>query len=258
MPKLAREYLKKLTQRKKKSRVYYPFQSIGLALARILEDESHKSLYIKLAKQYDNQKLLRIARSVAERKKIKNKGGYFMAVLFKELDKAKIYTIKDEFQKKFLTTKTKPFDFNQYSKKEIREIVNKMRKIMVRNDGVGLSANQIGIPYSFFVALLPYPKEKPKFYAIFNPRIVAHSKEKELMLEGCLSIPGTWGLVERYKKVTLEGLDKNQKSIKIKAQGLLAQIFQHEVDHLNGILFTSKAKKILTKESLEKIKNKKL
>jgi len=80
---IEKDYLQILKERAKKSRVYKKYQLIGLLIAQLLEDEKHKSLYIKLAKKHNNDDLLRIAKEVAERKKIKNKGGYFMRVLGK-------------------------------------------------------------------------------------------------------------------------------------------------------------------------------
>jgi len=78
---IEKNYLQILKERAKKSRVYKKYQLIGLLIAQLLEDEKHKSLYIKLAKKHNNDDLLRIAKEVAERKKIKNKGGYFMKIL---------------------------------------------------------------------------------------------------------------------------------------------------------------------------------
>lgn len=78
-----KDYLKTLKERSKKSRVYKNYQFIGLAIAQLLNDEKHKSLYIKLAKEHNQSHLLGIAKDVAERKNIKNKGGYFMKVLAK-------------------------------------------------------------------------------------------------------------------------------------------------------------------------------
>lgn len=75
------DYLKKLKERKKESRVYRKFQLIGLEIANLLNDPEHKSLYIKLAKQYDPEILLVLAKDVSQRKKIENKGGYFMKIL---------------------------------------------------------------------------------------------------------------------------------------------------------------------------------
>lgn len=122
---------------------------------------------------------------------------------------------------------------------EIRVVVKKMKKIMERSDGIGLAANQIGVPLRLFVA-----KVENKFYAILNPEIVKPTKEKIIMEEGCLSLPRIFGPVERPAKVTLRGLDPYGRKLTIRARGLLARVFQHEVDHLNGILFIDKAKEV--------------
>jgi len=171
----------------------------------------------------------------------------------------KILTINDKKEGKFLRRKTANFDFSKFDKKELNELIKKMRETMTKAIGIGLSANQIGLNLRFFVVqisdkplkrdennkiILPSTKSM-KFYAIFNPEIVKTSKEKIIMEEGCLSVPGIYGLVERPEKITLTGYDKNGKKLKIKAWGLLARVFQHETDHLNGILFIDKAKQIL-------------
>ncbi|MFN7088516.1 MAG: peptide deformylase [Candidatus Paceibacteria bacterium] len=122
---------------------------------------------------------------------------------------------------------------------EIRMLVKKMRKIMKQADGIGLAANQIGLPLRLFVA-----EVNNKFYAVLNPKITKLSKEKEIMEEGCLSFPAYFGPVSRAKKIILEGMDAYGKKIKISATGLLARVFQHEVDHLNGILFIDKAREL--------------
>jgi hypothetical protein len=79
---LADQYLETLTKRTKKSKVYKPYQLTGLSIAELLDDEQHKSLYIKMAKKYNNDHLLRLAKSVAEKESIKNKGAYFMKVFY--------------------------------------------------------------------------------------------------------------------------------------------------------------------------------
>mgnify|MGYP003922156025 CR=1 FL=1 len=109
-------------------------------------------------------------------------------------------------------------------------------------NGIGLSANQIGLPYRVFVAQVPDLQGRLKFYAIFNPEIVKVSKEKELFEEGCLSIPDKYALVPRYSHIVIKGFDINGKKIKIKAWGLLARVFQHEIDHLDGKLFIDRIK----------------
>ena len=157
-----------------------------------------------------------------------------------------------------MRTKTADFDFSKYTKKDIDELIKKMKSAMLWANGIGLSANQIGLDMKMFVALIPgkplkrdkknkiiMPSpDEAKFYAIFNPEITKISGEKITMEEGCLSVPGIYGSVERPKKITLKGYDRYAKKITIKANDLLARVFQHETDHLNGILFIDKAKKL--------------
>lgn len=148
-----------------------------------------------------------------------------------------ILTIQNKKEEKFLRQKTTPFDFQKHKKTEVKELIVKMRQAMKKANGIGLSANQIGLPWRVFVAQVPDSQGKMKFYAIFNPRIEKLSDGVELMEEGCLSIPEKYGLVERSSKIIIVGQDQNGKNIKIKAWGLLARIFQHEIDHLEGKLF---------------------
>lgn len=150
-------------------------------------------------------------------------------------EKIEIYTVKHKKEEEFLRKSAADFDFSKYSKKEVNELIKNMRMIMKAADGVGLSANQIGLDMKVFVAQV-----ESKFYAIFNPKLTRYSDSKDKLEEGCLSVPKTFGLVERPTRVVLEGLDKNGKKIKIKAWGFLARVFQHEVDHLEGKLFTDR------------------
>lgn len=157
-----------------------------------------------------------------------------------------IVTIQNKKDEKFLRKKTRNFDFAKYTKKEIRELIKTMRVAMREANGIGLSANQIGLDIKVFVAQVPDDQGRQKFYAIFNPELTKLSAEKNNMEEGCLSVPEKFGMVERPDQTTLEGMDQNGKKIKIKAWGLLARVFQHEVDHLNGALFIDKAKSVQT------------
>lgn len=151
----------------------------------------------------------------------------------------RIVTIQNKKDEKFLRKATVNFNFQKYSKKEVRELVKTMRQSMQAAEGIGLSANQIGLDVRVFVA-----KVENKFYAIFNPEIVLSPKEAVNLDEGCLSVPGVYGVVERPERITLKGFDQHNKPLKIKAWGLLARVFQHEVDHLNGKLFIDKAKTV--------------
>ncbi len=150
-----------------------------------------------------------------------------------------ILLIEKEGDKKVLRRKTASFDFSKFSKKDIGELIKNMRAIMKEAQGVGLAANQIGLSISVFVAQV-----ENKFYSIFNPEIIQFSSDTISDEEGCLSVPGSYGPTPRASKVTLSGQDKNGKPIKIKAWGLLARVFQHEVDHLNGKLFIDRATQI--------------
>ena len=144
---------------------------------------------------------------------------------------AKILKTDNKKDNKFLRKKTAPFDFDAYGKDELRELINDMKKTMRGANGTGLAANQVGINARLFIV-----EFDDKFYAIFNPEIVRESKTKSSLEEGCLSIPEDWIEVMRPEEIVLKGFDRNGKRVKIKAWGLLAHVFQHEVDHLNGKL----------------------
>ncbi|MGC9046541.1 MAG: peptide deformylase [Minisyncoccia bacterium] len=154
-----------------------------------------------------------------------------------------ILTINNPKEKEFLNKKTKEINLKTIDKKFLRTTIQQMRKIMKESNGVGLSANQVGLDLKFFIAQVYDSQGKPKFYAILNPKIVKKSNKKIIQEEGCLSVPGIFEPTPRYDYVILEGYDLNFKKIKIKAWGLLARIFQHEVDHLNGKLFLDHIKK---------------
>jgi peptide deformylase len=155
-----------------------------------------------------------------------------------------VWTLDNKKEEKVLRRKTADFDFAAFSKKEITDLVTRMRRIMLKANGIGLSANQIGLNLNMFVAEIPDTTGGTKFYAVFNPKIEKMSDDKVIYEEGCLSVPGTWGDVERPDKIIVAGFDKTGKPAKIKARGLLARVFQHELDHLNGKLFIDKAKNL--------------
>lgn len=121
----------------------------------------------------------------------------------------------------------------------IKNIVKDMFDTMYKYDGVGLSAPQIGILRRIIVV---DTREKDEKFAIINPEIEKVEGKKEYT-EGCLSFPDVYGTVERPKKAIIRGLDENGKSIRIKAEDILAEAILHEIDHLNGILFIDMVKK---------------
>jgi peptide deformylase len=169
-------------------------------------------------------------------------------LLSREIMRNEILTVDEKKEEKFLRKRTSDFDFTNFTKKEIAALLARMRRLMRAANGIGLSANQIGLDLNLFVAEVPDARGSLKFYAVFNPSIEKTDGETLMFEEGCLSIPGKWGDVPRAEKVTLRGFDKNAKPVKIKAWGLLARIFQHETDHLNGKLFVDRAKKVYDAE----------
>ena len=115
----------------------------------------------------------------------------------------------------------------------IQRLIDDMIQTMHQQQGVGLAANQVGVLQRVIVIQLPEDEEARVF---INPEIVRRQGEREED-EGCLSIPGYHGLVRRSVQVRARGLDRNGKLVRVKAEELLAQALEHEIDHLNGILY---------------------
>jgi len=116
--------------------------------------------------------------------------------------------------------------------KSVQQLIDDMVETMQQANGVGLAAPQVGV--SLRVIVLQVPGEEP--IAIVNPEIVKRTGEQEVA-EGCLSFPGYAGEIKRSASVTVKGLDRQGKPTRIKATGLMAEALQHEIDHLNGILY---------------------
>ncbi len=117
---------------------------------------------------------------------------------------------------------------------EVRKLVSDMIDTMYAEKGVGLAANQVGVSKQLFVASADQIHGRELVF--FNPRIIKKQGQiKEF--EGCLSVPELYEPVRRFKRVWLRAMTLEGKRVEVKAEGLLARIFQHEVDHLNGFLF---------------------
>lgn len=108
----------------------------------------------------------------------------------------------------------------------------KLTKTFKDPEGVGLASTQVGLDEAFFVA-----KNGTQFISVVNPRILSTGKRTKKYFEGCLSIPGTWGEVKRYLSIKVSYQDETGKIVTRPLRGVLAWIFQHEIDHLNGKLF---------------------
>ncbi|MEE8471416.1 MAG: peptide deformylase [Dehalococcoidia bacterium] len=114
----------------------------------------------------------------------------------------------------------------------IEKLIDDMMETMRQTGGVGLAAPQVGVPLQ--VVVIQLPEEDP--ITIINPELVKSSGEHEVV-EGCLSLPGYRGEITRSISVTVKGRDRQGKQIRLKADGLLAHALQHEIDHINGVVY---------------------
>lgn len=133
---------------------------------------------------------------------------------------------------------------------QLVNLIEDMIETMLDAEGVGLAAPQIGISKSIIVV-----KDNENIFEIINPEII--SGEGEVVgIEGCLSLPGIYGEVPRFSRVEVKGLNRYKKEVNISAEGFISRIFQHEIDHLRGVLFVDRAVKLLTPEEIKKISEK--
>lgn len=148
---------------------------------------------------------------------------------------------------KCLSSIALPVPVEEISSPRIQAILQKMKLAMdSQEDGVAIAAPQINESLRIFlVSPKAYHKNSKEIDTVFiNPVIIKKSQDKEYMMEGCLSVRWLYGEVLRHKKCTIEFYNEHGEKKQKGASGLLAQIFQHETDHLNGILFDSKARKL--------------
>ena len=132
---------------------------------------------------------------------------------------------------------------------KLHRLLDDMVETMLEAPGVGLAAPQIAVSRRIIVVRLPddedskqeYGKEAGVLYEVMNPEIIRRSSEMIEGVEACLSIPGYFGTVDRHTAITVRGIDRYGKEMRIKARDWLARVFQHEIDHLDGVLFTDLA-----------------
>lgn len=126
---------------------------------------------------------------------------------------------------------------------ETQQLIEDMIITLHQESGAGLAAPQVNVSQQ--VILVEFGSEEdetipPTMYVAVNPKITRFSQELVMGAEGCLSIPGLMGEVERSQEIVVEGQDRFGKPLKMKLRGWVARIFQHEIDHLHGILYTDK------------------
>lgn len=127
-------------------------------------------------------------------------------------------------------------------------------------EGAGLAAPQIGVLKQVCIARSFYPNPEnheeiiSKEHVLINPKIISTSDDTDFRFEGCLSIPDTYGQVERSTKIKVKYIDENGQSVRKTVNGFLARVMQHEIDHLHGILFTTKIiGETVTEEEMDEI-----
>jgi peptide deformylase len=136
---------------------------------------------------------------------------------------------------------------------EIRKLVDDMAESMYAAEGIGLAAVQVGVAKRVIVMDLDQKEGKKNPRAFINPKILWASDEKAVFEEGCLSVPEIWDDVERPARIKAEYLDRDGNKQLLEADGLLATCLQHEMDHLNGILFIDHLSRLKRSMAIRKL-----
>jgi peptide deformylase len=139
-------------------------------------------------------------------------------------------------------------DFNE----RLWELLDDMAETLYEADGLGLAAPQVGVLRRVVLVLQPGADGEDTLIELVNPEIVEASGEQD-GIEGCLSVPGVWGLVRRPMRVKLRAQDRHGKHFEIEGEGITARAFCHELAHLEGQLFTEVAHKILSEDEIEEL-----
>ena len=129
----------------------------------------------------------------------------------------------------------------------IIRLLDDMTDTLRKANGAGLAAVQVGVLRRVVLVEV----EAGQLYEMINPVIIERSEEIQEEIEGCLSLPGKWGITQRPMTVTVEATDRNGKKYTVTGSGLLARAICHECDHLDGIVYTDRAIHMLTKEEIK-------
>lgn len=140
----------------------------------------------------------------------------------------------------------KAIKVTDFKSPKFQQLIDDMIETMLDAPGVGLAAPQVAVSQRLIVVRLPDETEEDRedygdlagvVHVVANPKIIKKSRKMVEGVEGCLSLPGLLGNVERHESVVVTGQDRHGKDFRIKAKGWLARVFQHEIDHLDGVLF---------------------
>tara|TARA_A100000171_G_scaffold10138_1_gene7887 strand:- start:1484 stop:2068 length:585 start_codon:yes stop_codon:yes gene_type:complete len=187
-----------------------------------------------------------------------------MSTDLSQIDPAKLRI--DLYPTEVLRMKASPVPTEDGIDSSHRAIAERMVKLMEGASGIGLAAPQVGLPIRMFVAHVPadpegepdpsgLPNSTESAQAYFNPVITEFSKDLEPYEEGCLSLPGINGEVTRPSTVTMKAIDIDGNEIELKATGLLARCWQHEIDHLDGVLIIDKMSQMSRLKNRARIKS---
>ncbi len=157
--------------------------------------------------------------------------------------------IREEGDSILLKKSRQVTDFN----KRLHTLLDDMRETLLSADGVGLAAPQVGVLRRAIVVIDTNKEELPveeQMIELINPEII-ESDGEQTGQEGCLSVPGVYGIVTRPEHVIVRAQDRLGNFFEVEGTGLTARCFCHEIDHLDGHLFTERAERILTQEELE-------
>ena len=130
---------------------------------------------------------------------------------------------------------------------ELQQLIEDMIDKLHEESGAGLAAPQVNVSKQVIVVEFGSEEDEeipPELYVTINPKITRFSQQMVTGAEGCLSVPGLMGEVDRSEEVVMEGQDRNGEPLKMSLQGWAARIFQHEIDHINGILYTDRAMEV--------------
>lgn len=137
-------------------------------------------------------------------------------------------------------------DFND----ELAAFIEDLKDTMAAAKGLGIAAPQVGKNVRVFIVTLGFKEENQQILAMINPVIVSRSATTNIDEEGCLSLPGLYGNVERFSEIEVEFFDAKGGRHSLKLQGLDARVVQHENDHIDGILFIDRMKEMNEKKAL--------
>lgn len=214
--------------------IHSEIHALAKDISEYCKEPKKFALYLGVIKRIGKDRAYQIFSEIKQSKNVKSP-----AKLFMFLSRTKKSPEQQKEMLKIETGQNNPIlrKKSQPIKKideKIRILAKNMLEIMTKNNGIGLSACQVGKNIRLFVV----PEELSEKHTFINPEIIKLSKKTDIMEEGCLSLPGVFLSIKRTKYLKIKALDENGKEFKLRAKGLLARVIQHENDHLNGILIT--------------------